>query len=522
MSQTPDTAQLNQMGLQLAQGGLVAEADQVFQLLLDAGAAEFEALKAYAVLLATAGRVDRAEAWIRAAIELNPTDAVCHNVLSYCLIEMTRPQAAMEAARTAIALAPRYAEAHNNLGLALCRLGRLGEALVASQTAVRLQPGAPANLLNQGNILRDLGRTAEALVVTERVCALSPDLAKAHCNRGNLLQDAGRHVEAVLAYDRSIELDPNDPGTHWNRALCNLLLGRHTAGWAGYEWRWKTPEARPIVRRFDCPLWLGDSDIAGKSILVHCEQGFGDALQFIRYAPLLAARGAQVHVEAFAPLVELFGSIPGVKAVLPPGQPTPAVDFHCPLMSLPLALMATHPSIPAEIPYLAPSPQLRAVWADRLAGFGRGRIGLTYAGSATNPKRSIPLAQLLKALPLGPDYILLQIELPDGDAELLRSRPDVHFLDGEIRDFSDSAAICLEMDLIISVDTSIAHLAGALSCPLFVLVPYDPDWRWGLNVTTTPWYPTARIWRQSVRSDWGPTLQNLRTDLGQRFGATAP
>jgi regulator of sirC expression with transglutaminase-like and TPR domain len=446
-------------------------------------------------------------------------------VLSYCLIEMTRPQAAMEAARTAIALAPRYAEAHNNLGLALCRLGRLDEALVASQTAVRLQPGAPANLLNQGNILRDLDRTAEALAVTERVCGLSPTLAKAHCNRGNLLQDAGRHAEALLAYDRSIELDPNDAGTHWNRALCNLLLGRHAAGWAGYEWRWKSPEARPIVRRFDCPLWLGDSDIAGKSILVHCEQGFGDALQFIRYAPLLAARGAEVHVETFAPLVELIADMPGIASVQPPARPAPPVDFHCPLMSLPLALLAQHPDVPAETPYLTPSPERRAPWTQRLAGFAKGRIGLAYAGSATHRNdhnRSIPLARFLQALPSGPDYFLLQTELRDGDAALLGSRPDIHRLSDEIRDFSDSAAICLEMDLIISVDTSIAHLAGALACPLFVLVPYDPDWRWGLNATTTPWYPTARIWRQSVRSDWGPTLKNLRADLGQRFGVTAP
>ena len=523
--QDAESVRLNRLGLELAQAGQEQEAEQLFGLLVETGMADFETLKSYAIQLASTGRCAKAEPWMRHAIALNGADPVSHNVLSFCLIELEKYEGAAEAARQAVLLAPHYPEAQSNLGLALNRLGRNIEALPASEAALRLQPDDPANLLNHGNVLRDLGRTDEALALAERACALAPKMVQAHYNLGNLLSDAGRHADAVAAFGRAVDLDANHSSAHWNRALCNLLLGDFQAGWPEYEWRWKDPVARPVVRHFDCPLWLGQTDIAGKSILIHCEQGLGDALQFIRYASVLVELGATVHVEAFAPLATLFAAIPGVAAVQPPGQRAPAVDFHCPLMSLPLALRAANPHIPQRTPYLFVEAERQRPWRDRLAAFRGRKIGLAYAGSATHRNdhnRSIALAAFLAALPPGPDYVLLQTELRDGDADLLRTRPDITPLGGEIRDFVDTAAICLELDLVISVDTSVAHLAGALGRPLIVLVPYDPDWRWGLGAETSAWYPSAKIWRQRARGDWTTALQDLHARLERGGPPTSP
>lgn len=523
-TQGADVEALNRLGLDLAQAGQYAQADQIFALLVGAGLADAAALKSYAIRLAEGGQLAQAETWIRHALNAQDADPVSHNVLSYCLIETGRHEEAAQAARQAIALAPRFADAHNNLGLALNSLGRNLEALEASQMAVRLQPGCQASLLNHGNVLRALGRSQEALAVTEQACAVGPEIAEAHYNRANLLQDVDRHADAVLAYDRAVAIDPNHSGAHWNRALCNLLLGAFEVGWAGYEWRWRDPSARPLVRQFECPLWLGQPDLAGRSILVHCEQGLGDALQFIRYAPLLTGLGAKVYVEAFAPLAELFGAIPGLEAVLSPGQPAPAVDFHCPLMSLPLALWSGLKDIPSATPYLFPTAEQRQPWRERLAGSRRPKIGLAYCGSSTHrddQNRSIPLGLFIEALPPGADYFVLQTQLRDTDAELLQTRPDITWLGPEIGSFTDTAALCEEMDRMISVDTSLAHLAGALNRPLIVLLPHQPDWRWGLRADTTPWYPSTQLWRQSAPSDWAPVLSALHQRL-QRVIADMP
>ncbi len=510
-----DVAGLNQLARELAQGGQLDHAEQILRVLAGAGLAEGESLKAYALALATHGQPLQAETWVRQAIAIDDADPISCNLLSYCLIQAERYDEAAEAARRAVALAPRFGDAHNNLGVALNRLGRNREALEASQAAVRLEPDC-ANLLNHANVLRDLGRAHDALAVTERACALGPQVAQAHYNRANLLQDAGRHAEAIPAYDTALALDPGHVSAHWNRALCSLLLGDFEAGWAGYEWRWREPATQLVERPYPYPLWLGESDPAGRSILVHCEQGLGDALQFIRYAPVLAELGARVQVEAFAPLQALFQTMPGLEAVLRPGMPAPAVDFHCPLMSLPLALRRWRPDIPAATPYLFPTPDQRQPWRERLAGFNGRRIGLTWCGSPTfrnDHNRSIPLAQFLHALPAGPDYFVLQTQKRDGDDALLQARPDITDLGPEIRDFTDTAAICQAMDLVISVDTSLAHLAGALGRPLMVLLPYHPDWRWGLNSRTTAWYPSAELWRQTAVGDWGTVLAELRARI---------
>ncbi len=521
MSSSADVRELRQIGLDFFQQGRTGEAAQVFSTLITAGVADAEIYKCAAMLLAGAGQPGPAIELIDTAIALAPRDPVSHNVLSYCCIQTGDFSRAETAAKAALALYRNLPEAWNNLAIALNRMGRNEEALAAVNRAVALSPGDADVLLNRANVLRGLDRSEEGLEALDQALVLAPNAPVIWYNRANLLQDVGRHADAIGAFDRAIERAPDYAEAHWNRSLCLLLMGDYVRGFAGYEWRWKNPAARPVVRDFSMPLWLGEADVAGAIVLVHCEQGYGDAIQFIRYAAPLAERGATVIVEALAPVADLFEGVAGVARVIRPGQPAPEAAYHCPLMSLPLALGATAENIPHGAGYLKAPAASVEIWRDRLGEKRRLRIGLVYCGSATHGNdhnRSIALSTLLAGLPDGADYFLLQTEHRDGDALLLAQRPDIHAIGAQFTDFRDTAAVCALMDLIVSVDTSVAHLACALARPTWVLVPYDPDWRWGLNTADCAWYPTARIIRQVKRGDWGDVMQRLQRELSALVG----
>jgi tetratricopeptide (TPR) repeat protein len=410
---------------------------------------------------------------------------------------------------------PVYPEALNNRGNALLRLDRPGEAVEALMAALRFMPRDAEAHLNLGNALDALDRLPAALQVVERAIALQPRLVPAHVNRGNILQRLGRHREALEAYDHAVALDPRSLDANWNRALCHLLLGDYAPGWAGYEWRWRLEVRRKQARGFAQPLWLGQDNLEGRTILLHSEQGFGDAIQFARYAPKVAARGGRVVFEAFVPLAPLMADLAGAEAVVRRGDPLPPFDLHCPLLSLPLALGEPEP-MPVDGPYLAADAGRVRAWAERL-GPKRGlRVGLVGSGSRTHGKdalRSIPFETLAAGLPAGPEYHLLQKEVREADGAALASRPDVAVWNEALGDFADTAALCAQMDVVVSVDTSVAHLAGALGRPVWVLLPVEPDWRWGLEGEITPWYPQMRLYRQAALRDWGPPLDRVAHDL---------
>jgi hypothetical protein len=271
----------------------------------------------------------------------------------------------------------------------------------------------------------------------------------------------------------------------------------------------------PQVRPFSQPLWLGQAPIEGKTLLLHAEQGFGDAIQFARYAPKVATLGARVVLEVFAPLKGLMASLSGGLQVVARGEPLPPFDLHCPLMSLPLALREQRPELQTQ-PYLTADPATASAWAERL-GPKRGlRVGLVCSGSPTHirdAQRSIPVGPLAAALPRGPEYHLLQKDVREADRAALRALTDVTVWADQLGDFSDTAALSSLMDVVVSVDTSVAHLAGALGRPVFLLLPAEPDWRWGLEGETTPWYSQMRLYRQSARGDWSEPLERVAQDL---------
>ena len=339
----------------------------------------------------------------------------------------------------------------------------------------------------------------------DRALMARPDDVEVHYNRGHTLTSLKRIDEALASYGRAISLRPDYAEAHWNEALLRLLAGDFSGGWAKYEWRWKKHLSLLSKRNLLKPLWLGDDTIRDKTILLHSEQGLGDAIQFCRYVPLVAARAAGVVFEVERPLWKLMNDFAGEVQVICRGDALPDFDFHCPLLSLPFAFGTRLETIPSGFPYLQAPSQTSTSWDNRLGPKDRPRIGLAWSGSAINTRdreRSIFLRELLPLLEAKATFVSLQKDVRSADAPLLKERSDiVHFAD-ELRDFSDTAALISELDLVISVDTSVAHLAGAIGKPVWTMVTYIPDWRWMLDRDDSPWYPTMRLFRQPRTDDW--------------------
>jgi hypothetical protein len=407
-----------------------------------------------------------------------------------------------------------------NYGNALLELKRPAEALANYDRALRLNPVNVIALYNRGVALADLQRPQEALEAYAHVIAARPDHAHAHYGMGNMLTALHRTSEARAAFDRAIALQPDNADFHLNKAFTCLLAGDFATAWPLYEWRWQTEAVAPLRRALQAPLWRGGHDLRGKHILLHAEQGFGDTLHFCRYAPLVAARGAHAVLEVQPALVSLLRTLPGVETVIGRGDPLPPFDVQCPLLSLPLAFATTLASVPADVPYLRSDPARVAAWRSRLGERTRPRVGVAWSGSGSleHDQRSLPLATLGDALPAGIEYIALQKDMPPEDAEVLAARGDMRNLGVEVADFADTAALIAAVDVVVTVDTAVAHLAGALAQPVWLLLPFDVTWRWLLDRDDSPWYPTARLFRQQAQGEWAVPLAAVRAALAERFG----
>ena len=399
-------------------------------------------------------------------------------------------------------------------------MAQLDEALASYDQAIRFKPDYVDAHSNRGTILQHYQQWGAAMASYDQAIALDPTYAKAHNNRGNTLQERHQIDAALASYDQAIALEPDYADAYWNKGIALLLDGDFARGWPLYEWRHKALESTHPQRQFDQPLWLGQGSLQGKTLLLHSEQGLGDTLQFIRYAPLLAAQGARVVVELPRALMVLLADMQGVSQFIEQGQALPAYDYHCPLLSLPLAFGTTLDNIPAPAAYVRSLPSKRAQWAATLGAKAGLRIGIAWSGSTghkNDHNRSITLAELLQHLPTGPQYISLQKELREVDQATLRANPQLRHFGPDLADFTDTAALCDLMDLVISVDTSVAHLSAALGQTTWVLLPYSPDWRWLLERSDSPWYPSARLYRQDRSMRWAGVLQRLRDDVLKRL-----
>lgn len=393
------------------------------------------------------------------------------------------------------------------------------EALVSIGRALALKHDSAEFHLARGVILRGAARYEEALQSYQQVVQLAPRNTAGYTNLGSVQDQLGLADLAMANYERAIALDPGNALARWNRALVHLRRGDYQQGWRDYEYRWKaeTLDLYKKQRDFAQPAWTGREPLAGKTILLHAEQGFGDTIQFCRYAPLLARRDAVVVLEVKPALVALMGTLEGVSSIVVKGDALPPSDYHIPLMSLPLAFDTRIDSVPAATPYLAPDAARVAHWRAALGPRTRPRVGVVWSGSAANQNdhnRSLPLPLLAALFDAPGDFISLQKEVRPDDQALLDTLPVLQLAD-QLRDFADTAALCAVLDLVITVDTSVAHLAGALGVPVWVMLQTPFEWRWLEQGAASPWYPSATLYRQAQRGDWTPLVEQVAADLRQ-------
>lgn len=451
------------------------------------------------------------------AIAVQPDYAEAFNNRAVALHGLGRHGEALANCEWALAIRPGYAEALNNRGMALQALKRHEEALACYREAFAIQPDS-TKALNLGNALQALDRLDEALAWFEKALSINPDYAEALNNRGNALQALNRHEEALQSYGRAIALKPNDVEAHWNEGLTRLALGDFERGWEKYEWRWHNRKLKTPRPFRDKPEWLGTQDVAGKTVLLYAEQGFGDAIQFIRYAPWVRGRGAAVIVACHESLRRLFQTVEGVQAVVAPGQPLPAFDYCIALMSLPRVFKTRLHTIPAQIPYLSADEEQVARWRRRLSAYDdQLKIGLAWRGNPRFPSartKSCPVERLAP-LVASPGCAFLSLQKGEGASEvdeLVWDNRKVLDL-GELGTFSDTAALISALDVVITVDTAVAHLAGALGRPAWILLPFAADWRWLVDREDSPWYPTARLFRQPRVGDWDSVIRRTASEL---------
>jgi tetratricopeptide (TPR) repeat protein len=508
---------LHLLGLLKHQSGKTGEAYRLISAALTVNPRSADARSNLGLVLHALKRDADALASFEQALALDPAHSEALNNRGMALIKLNRPADAVVAFERLLALSPRHLEAQVNRANALLDLDRVDEAIAAYDAVIALQPGHAGAHFNRGNALAQRDRLAEAIAAYDRAVALTPGYAKAHNNRGLALRALNRNEEALASYGRAIAVDKDFAEAHLNAAHALLSLGDFARGFAAYEWRWKIPSTAPHRRTFRQPLWLGTSPIAGKTILLHAEQGLGDTIQFARYVKPLARAGAGVVLEVAPALKQLMSGIDGGARVLAPGEALPAFDLHCPLASLPLAFKTEPASIPAEIPYLTAPAERLEKWRARIEALARPRVALAWSGNAAHANdrnRSIALARLA---PLwsreGASFFSVQRDVRETDAGVLAGAQGLVHVGDELSDFADTAAVLAFTDLVISVDSAVAHLAGAMGRPVWIVLPFSPDWRWMLAREDSPWYPTARLFRQPAIGDWESVLARLRLEL---------
>jgi tetratricopeptide (TPR) repeat protein len=550
-------AELFDLALRHHQSGDLTQAESLYRQILLVDPHHVEAMHLLGALAHQTGRHEVAVSLIRGAIGLCPTVPHFHVNLGLVLKQQGQHAEAVNCFREALRLDPRHvdalenlgnvfrdqgnsaeaeqcfrqvlafnpdhAQAHNNLGVALQDQGRLAEAIECFRQALKFDPQFTMALNNLGSTLLDQGHLEEAATCFREVLRLDPNDANAHNNLGAALKEIGRFDEAQACHQRALCLQP-DPtcarwihaSARWNLSLLKLLKGDFLRAWPDFEFQWQIFGAAP--RHVDRPRWDGTS-LEGRTILLHPEQGLGDTLQFIRYAPMVKERGGTVLFECQPPLVRLLEGVAGIDRLISRGAPLPHFDVQAPLMSLPGLFGTTLATIPAAIPYVSACPKLALQWRKELPpGF---KIGIAWQGNpghAGDRRRSVPV-RYFESLARLEGVLLISLQKGPGADQLaqcigtpsqMHSVLDLH---DRLETFADTAAVMMNLDLIVTVDTAVAHLAGALGVPAWVLLPFAPDWRWLLERSDSPWYSTLRLFRQSRRGDWGEVFDRLAAEI---------
>jgi tetratricopeptide (TPR) repeat protein len=492
---------------------------------IDASPDYFEARKTLGAILRAAGRLEEALATYDELLRLQPhyPEALANrgNVLK----AMGRASDAEASYREALAQNPEFALAHQNLGLLLQDQGRHREAVACHQLALRFNPNSADPHQGLGSAFGRLGEYDAAIHHFREALRLNPHIATGHHNLATALKLAGRLDESLACFENAVRLKPDYALAHMNRATVLLQVGDLERGWREYEWRWHVPDSSP--RRFPQPIWDG-KPLQGRTILLHAEQGMGDVLQFIRYAQLVRDSGGRVVVSCPGLLLKLLSRCRGIDQLVDQKEPLPGFDVHAPLVSLPGLFNTTLKTIPAEVPYLFADPTLVEKWHQRLASIRSPKVGVCWQGNPENPgdqRRSFPLADL-EPLSRVARICLVSLQQGPGVEQIATSRFPILTLgddfDREAGAFMDTAAVMKSLDLVVSADTAVAHLAGGLGVPLWLPLARWPDWRWLLDRDDTPWYPTMRLFRQQEPGNWSGVFERIAAGVQSLKGTGAP
>jgi tetratricopeptide (TPR) repeat protein len=554
----PNTYKMYDEALRHHQAGRLEDADKIYRKILSVEPRHADSLHLLGVIGHTIGQLDAAIALIRQAISIKNDVPAYYSNLGNALKAKGKLDEAVEHYAYALKLNPDYAEAHYNLGCTLHDQGKFKEAATHYERAIALHPMLAVAHYNLGTVLKNQGKTVEAITHYRRAAVIDPTNSDVHYNLGTALKDLGKYKEATTHYERTLVLKPDyveahnnlgvllqDEGqldaalahfqkattikpdhveSHVNEAMTLLLTGNLADGWRKYEWRWRLKGVKPFET--NKPLWDG-SDLRGKTILLHGEQGLGDCIQFVRYASLIKDRGGRVLVMCPSVLTRLFKTMNAIDLVIPDDTKSspPDYDYHAPMLSLPMLLGTTLDTVPNTVPYLfAPVDQI-AVWADQLRPTTDLKVGLVWAGNsrsnhpsayAVDRRRSMQLNQFAKFANT-PGFQFISLQKGEPARQLETPPPGLTVIDcmNDVQDFADTAALIANLDLVISVDTSVVHLAGAMGKPVWVLSRFDGCWRWLRNREDSPWYPTMRIFRQPSAGDWQSVIENVELALKQ-------
>ena len=543
---------LVQQGLNLHQRGNLNDAQNIYEQILSIQENNFDALQLLGALFAQVKKYPQAIKFLSKAIIVDPNHAGCFSNLGISFQKLRRLEEALSSYDKAISLQADYAEAYSNRGAVLQELKRFDEALSSYDKAIsikgdyaeafnsrgtvleelkRLEEALSSyhkaisinkdfteSYYNRGNVLHKLKRLEEALSSYDKSISLHEDYAEAYSNRGTVLEELKRLDEALSSYEKAISINKDYAEAYWNSSICYLLAGNFNEGWARYEWRWQSKSISKTagIRKFSQPLWLGTEVLKDQTIFLYAEQGLGDTIQFSRYVSLVAGLGAKVVLEVQPSLVKLLSYLEGISQIISKGDKLPNFDYQCPLMSLPLAFKTELKTIPSVSKNISTDEKKVEKWQAILGEKTKPRVGIVWSGAVNHKndlQRSLKLSQLITHLPSDYEYLSLQKEISDVDKEVLIECCKIKHFGDDLKDFTDTAALCELIDIVISVDTSVAHLAGTLGKNTWVLLPYSPDWRWLLDRNDSPWYSSVKLYRQEKINDWESALVNIESDL---------
>lgn len=520
-----------QQALQAFQAGNHSVAASLLNGILRSDSQNLPALNILGLIKASEQNYQEAASLLIKATKINPNDAALQYNLAKALADDGRHKQSLPHHKRAVDLAPDNPSAWLNFGKSCSHLKRHFEALDYYGVALNLQPNLAEGWFNTGTTLHDLNRYEEALSHFDKALSLNLNYCEAYVNKAFTLHQLKNFDQAIFNYDKALNIDPSNILANWNKSLALLHLGDYVYGWLLYEWRWETEFQKSSCRQYSKPLWLGQEPLRGKTILVWSEQGLGDTIQFCRYIHILANMGAKVFFEVQEPLLTSLASIEGVYQLLKVGNESPEFDFHVPLLSLPLALKTTINTIPKSIRYISPPPEKVGYWKNKLGEKDKIRIGLVWSSGfrADTPelwnfadRKSIPL-KMFKPLG-GLEFEFHSLQKGDkAEEELMQLEsdswpgPNIVSHKDELNDFSDTAALIESLDLVISVDTSVAHMAGAMGKPVWVLTHYVTDWRWS-DGQRQSWYPTATVFSQTSDGDWLSVIDSVCLELKRLLG----